>query len=68
MMAVSVRIRTDAHDRPASDVVSRPLPARKLLVRVRRDPKSKEFLMVAVDEPTRPRLAVAMDFLPAAGR
>ena len=31
-------------------------------------PKTKEFLMVAVDEPTRPRLAVAMDFLQAAGR
>ena len=31
-------------------------------------PKTKEFLMVAVDEPTRPRLAVAMNFLQAAAR
>jgi len=28
-------------------------------------PTTKDFLMVAVDEPTRPRLAVAMNFLPA---
>jgi hypothetical protein len=31
-------------------------------------PKTKEFLMVAIDGPTRPRLAVAMNLLPAAER
>ena len=31
-------------------------------------PKTKEFLMVAVDEPTRPRLVVAMNFLSATER
>jgi hypothetical protein len=31
-------------------------------------PKTKDFLMVAVDEPTRPRLAVAMNWLRDAAR
>jgi Tol biopolymer transport system component len=31
-------------------------------------PKTKDFLMIAVNEPTRPRLAVAVDFLQAAER
>jgi hypothetical protein len=31
-------------------------------------PKTKDFLMVAVDEPTQPRLAVAMNWLREAAR